>query len=66
MSKSALRPVWKENFHIRSYDIDFKVKLRISNLCGFIQEVAGKHAEHLGVGYFNMLEAGMVGPKKEE
>lgn len=60
MPRPELEPVWKENFHIRSFDIDFNAKLRISSLCGFFQEIAGKHAEHLGVGYFSMQETGMV------
>jgi len=37
-------------------DIFFKVftVMRISNLCGYLQEVAGRHAEHLDVAYTNM------------
>ncbi|MBN2480614.1 MAG: hypothetical protein JXB19_02655 [Bacteroidales bacterium] len=60
MSKSVLKPVWKEDFLIRSFDIDFNLKLRLSSLCGFFQEIAGKHAEHLGFGYFAMRQSGLV------
>lgn len=60
MPKSALKPVLKENYCIRSFDIDVNRKLRISNLCGFLQETAEKHAEHLGVGFHKILESGLV------
>ena len=41
-----------------SYDIDFRSRLRISNLCGFLQDAAGNHAEHLGLGYQSMMGSG--------
>ena len=57
---ARLKPVWKARFRVLSYDIDFRSRLRISNLCGFFQDIAGGHAEHLGVGYQHMLESGRV------
>lgn len=59
-SETGLKSVWKELFSVMSYDIDFNSRLKFSNLCGFFQEIAGRHAEHLGVGYHSMLGSGRV------
>jgi len=34
--------------------------MRVSNLCNYFQEISGKHAEHLGVGYTSMKASGMA------
>lgn len=53
-------PVWKENLVIRSFDVDCNNRLRISSLCSYFQEVAGHHAEHLGVGFHHLRQSGMA------
>lgn len=53
-------PVWKDEFVIRSYDIDCKNQLRISNLCSYFQEIAGHHAEHLDLGFHQIRHKGLV------
>jgi len=55
-----LQPVWSEEIVIRSFDIDLKNRLKISSLCNYFQEVAGHHAEHLGLGFHHMRNAGLV------
>ncbi len=51
---------WKEDFIIRSFDIDFRNQLRISNLCNYFQEIAGHHAEHLELGLHQIRHQGLV------
>lgn len=48
--------VHRQNFTIRSYDVDFQRRLRPDVLCSYFQEVASEHAFRLGVGY-QQLEA---------
>jgi medium-chain acyl-[acyl-carrier-protein] hydrolase len=47
--------VWKENFKINSYHVDFQQKLKSSALMQFFQEAASNHAQHLTAGY-NQLQ----------
>ena len=44
-------PVWKENFRITSYQVDFQENIKPTNLMQLFQEAAGNHAQHLGAGY---------------
>jgi len=60
MQKKDYLPVWSEQFQVRSFDIGYNDVMRISNLCGYLQEVAGRHAEHLDLGYTNMRKSGLV------
>ncbi len=48
-------PVWKENFKITSYQVDFQKNIKPTNLMQLFQEAAGNHAEHLGAGYAALL-----------
>jgi len=43
--------VWKENFEIKSYNVDFQQNLKPSVLMQFFEEVASSHAASLGGGY---------------
>jgi medium-chain acyl-[acyl-carrier-protein] hydrolase len=52
--------VWREKFHVRSFDIGLNAAMRISSLCSYFQEAAGNHATHLDVGYEYMQQSGMV------
>jgi acyl-ACP thioesterase len=49
-------PVWKENFKITSYQVDFQEKIKPTNLMQLFQEAAGNHAQHLGAGYYQLFE----------
>jgi acyl-ACP thioesterase len=60
MSSQAYTPVWREKFQVRSSDIGYHGIMRVSNLCSYFQEVAGRHAEHLNVGYTYMRSIGMA------
>ena len=53
-------PVWSEKFQVRSYDIGLNAKMRMSSICSYFQEIAGKHATHLDVGYHYMQQSGKV------
>ncbi len=53
-------PVWKEEFIIRSFDIDCNNRIKISNLCSYFQEIAGHHADHLGLGFHQIRHQGLV------
>lgn len=48
--------VWKEFFKIHTYDVDFKNKVRLSSIFNYMQEAATNHANHLKIGYDNLLE----------
>jgi medium-chain acyl-[acyl-carrier-protein] hydrolase len=60
MHTQVYSPVWREKFQVRSSDIGYHGIMRVSNLCSYFQEVAGRHAEHLNVGYTHMREMGMA------
>lgn len=60
MQTKAYNPVWSEEFQVRSFDIGLNRTMRISRLCSYFQEVAGKHATHLDVGYRFVQQSGMV------
>jgi len=60
MQSKTYSPVWEETFQVRSFDIGLNRTMRISSLCNYFQEVAGKHATHLDVGYKFVQQSGMV------
>ena len=43
--------VWKGDFKVHSYEVDFKKSATLESLCCYFQEAAWNHAEQLGVGY---------------
>ncbi len=51
--------IWRENFEVKSYCIDFGQKLKPSALMEFFQEAATNHAEHLGAGYETLAGKGL-------
>jgi medium-chain acyl-[acyl-carrier-protein] hydrolase len=51
--------VWKEQFEIKSYCVDFRQELKPSVLLQFFQEAASNHAQHLGAGYNALAERGL-------
>jgi medium-chain acyl-[acyl-carrier-protein] hydrolase len=58
--QTVYSPVWRVKFQVRSSDIGYHGMMRVSNLCSYLQEVAGQHAEHLNVGYSNMQASGLA------
>ncbi|MBN1790378.1 MAG: hypothetical protein JW830_07780 [Bacteroidales bacterium] len=60
MESKIYETVWREKFQVRSFDIGLNHKMRISSLCSHLQEVAGKHATHLDVGYRFVQQSGLV------
>ncbi len=48
--------VWKERFKLRTYDVDFANKIKVSALFNFMQEAATNNANTLGFGYNQMVE----------
>jgi acyl-ACP thioesterase len=56
MDEGLLEPnIWKKVYEIRSYETDSQGRLSVLSLCNFLQETAGKHAQHLGVSVQQML-----------
>ena len=51
-----MESVWREEFVIKSYNIDFQQNIKPSALMQFFQEVASNHAATLGAGYDALLE----------
>jgi medium-chain acyl-[acyl-carrier-protein] hydrolase len=47
--------VWKENFEIRSYEVDCHGRLSVTSIFNFMQEAAAKHAQALGVSIRQLL-----------
>jgi len=43
--------LWRGDFRVHSYEIDFKQSATLECLCRYFQEAAWNHAEALGVGY---------------
>jgi medium-chain acyl-[acyl-carrier-protein] hydrolase len=60
MDTPSVKPRFTEKFNVRSYDLDVSSRLKISSVFGFFQEVAGKHAEQLGLGYESLIKDGMA------
>ena len=47
-------------YPVRSYEVDTEGRLRIPDLCNYLQESAGLHARKLGVSVEQLLEEGMT------
>ncbi len=48
--------VWRENFEVKSFNVDFQLNIKPSSLMQFFQEVASNHAETFGAGYNTLIE----------
>jgi acyl-ACP thioesterase len=48
--------VFNENISVKTYDTDFKGKIKIASLVQYFQEAASKHASINNFGYNNLLE----------
>jgi acyl-ACP thioesterase len=56
---NKMKHIWQEETSIKAYEVDFKNKLKISSIFNYMQEAAGNHAEHLGIGYDALAKAGL-------
>jgi acyl-ACP thioesterase len=50
-----MKSVWRENFEVKSYNVDFQQNIKPSSLMQFFQEVASNHAAELGAGYDTLI-----------
>jgi medium-chain acyl-[acyl-carrier-protein] hydrolase len=57
MQSKSYNPSWREKFQVRSYDIGLNAMMRMSSVCSYFQEVAGRHANHLNLGYHYMQQS---------
>lgn len=58
--RGEIQKIWSDDYRVRSYDVDFKKRVALPNLCRFMQESAWNHAEHLGIGYSRLIEKNLV------
>ncbi len=56
----SIKTIWHEHTSVRSADTDFLQRWKISGFSAAMVEAAGRHAEHLGFGFHDMLEADRV------
>jgi acyl-ACP thioesterase len=54
-----MNPIWKESFHVRSFDVGIANLLKVQTIFQLFQEAAGNHANHLGVGYDALRRLGL-------
>ncbi|MBN2347530.1 MAG: hypothetical protein JXJ22_01760 [Bacteroidales bacterium] len=54
------KPSWSDQYNIGSYDVDFKMQLKLSSLTNYLQESAWKHANHLNFGLEFLHNNGLV------
>ncbi len=50
---------YKKTYVIKSYECDFKVKLRVRSLFNLFQDIADEHADNMGLGYTYCHERGI-------
>lgn len=55
-----MQTIWHEEIFVKSYDVDFKNRLKINQLFNYMQESAGNHAEHLGWGYRDIVKNSLI------
>lgn len=51
-----MKSIWQEEYKIKSYEVDSKNRLQITQLFNFMQEAAGNHAYDLGCGYDDLIK----------
>lgn len=55
-----MKTIWQEDVHIKSYDVDFKNRLKMNQLFNYMQEAAGNHADDLGWGYRDIVKSSLI------
>jgi len=53
-----MKTYWQENFYLPSYFVNQELEATLPGICYFLQEAAGNHATHHGMGYFDMQKKG--------
>jgi acyl-ACP thioesterase len=51
---------WEEAFTVRAYEVDPAGQLTIQSICNYLQEVAGNHAQQLGVAVDQLLKQNLT------
>lgn len=55
-----IKPEWRSEHTICSFDVDPQLTARLPTLCGFMQEAAYHHAEHFGLGLTHLQPMNMA------
>jgi medium-chain acyl-[acyl-carrier-protein] hydrolase len=55
-----MKTIWQEEFYIKSYEVDYKNRLKITQLFNYMQEIAGIHADHLHWGYNDLIKDNLI------
>ena len=55
MSENILKASWEDEYSISFYEVDTKNEVFLPVLWSFMQETAWHHADHLGVGYSDLM-----------
>jgi medium-chain acyl-[acyl-carrier-protein] hydrolase len=55
-----MEPLFEKVFQVRSYEVDFTGRVRVSTLLNFLQEAAGDHARLLGVAVRDLMRHGLT------
>ena len=54
-----MEDIYKTSENIRAFDVDSNNRLKVSTLFDYFQDAASKHAEHLKVGYTDLIPNGL-------
>jgi acyl-ACP thioesterase len=55
-----MEAVYKTSEYIRAFDVDANNRLKVSTLFDYFQDAASKHAEHLNVGFTDLIPKGLL------
>jgi acyl-ACP thioesterase len=58
--KSEKKSKWTDEYRINWFDADCTGRLTLTSLCGFLEETAWRHANHLGFGWSETNDKGFV------
>ena len=62
MSESApMKTSWEDEYSISFYEVDTKNEVFLPVLWGFVQETAWHHADHLRLGYSDLMGNNIFG-----
>ena len=54
-----MRTTFECGYHVRSYETGVTNRLTMANLCNYLQEAAGEHADKLGFGILDLQKEGL-------
>ena len=52
--------VWRQNWAVRSYEVDFRQRATLEAICRCFLDAAWNHAEQLGFGYGHLAKQGLL------